>query len=390
MTLAADAEFFAGIGCACVGLGPDWRCQFANDIDPKKASVYRANLGADHLRVCDICDIHAVDLPEVDLGWASPPCQDLSEAGGRSGLNGERSAAFWPYAGLLGPLARQGRAPKLAVIENVLGLITGHNGRDLIAVIEALADIGYVVGALVIDAVLFVPQSRERVFVIGVRGDLAIPASLNGMRPTPWCSTKSLVKALDGHVSWWTVLPLPAASPATLETCFDAKATGWIRMQLSDFGEPSRSLRREVETRLSAGGRHLGTAYRRRRPVKGSKTGEKISVWEPRFDGVAGALRVASSGGSSPQSWTLIENGRISRRKFTPREAARVMGLPDGFRLPPGNDGLSCVGDGVCPQVVRFLAEHLLEPILQAGDVPSGASRDAHRAASPEQLSLDV
>jgi hypothetical protein len=40
------------------------------------------------------------------------------------------------------------------------------------------------------------------------------------------------------------------------------------------------------------------------------------------------------------------------------------MGLPDGFRLPPGNDGLTAVGDGVCPQVVRFLAQNLFEPIL--------------------------
>src|ERR1051325_5897517 len=79
-------EFFCGGGMARAGLGPGWDCLFANDIDPKKAASYAANWGDDRLRVCDVADLAAGDLPgHADLAWASFPCQDLSLAGnGRS------------------------------------------------------------------------------------------------------------------------------------------------------------------------------------------------------------------------------------------------------------------------------------------------------------------
>ncbi|HZZ24294.1 MAG TPA: DNA cytosine methyltransferase [Roseiarcus sp.] len=344
------AEFFAGIGCARVGFGASWRCQFANDIDAGKALIYWRNHGDDHFRLCDVRHNRADDVPTVDLAMASPPCTDLSEAGARAGIYAERSGVVWPFIGILRELRDQHRAPKLAVVENVRGMVNGRDGRDVIAVVEALSGASYAVGAVLIDAAWFVPQSRPRVFLIAVRGDLVIPDALRGDRPTPWCSTDALVKALDGRVTWWPALPLPTASPTALETCFDAKATGWIPMAPSDFGKPSR----HAIERLN-GDRRLGTVFRRTR--------NEGPVWELRLDGRAGALRVAS-GGSSRQSWALIEGGQVARRLFTPKECARIMGLPDGFWLPPGNDGLTAVGDGISPPVVRHLAEHLFEPIL--------------------------
>ena len=65
-------------------------------------------------------------------------------------------------------LRREGRAPRLVVIENVCGLITGHCGKDFVALCDAFTEGGYRIGAMVIDASLFVPQSRPRVFIIGV------------------------------------------------------------------------------------------------------------------------------------------------------------------------------------------------------------------------------
>ena len=66
----------------------------------------------------------------------------------------------------------------MIVIENVTGLLTSHGGKDFDAICDALADAGYRFGAVVIDAALFVPQSRERVFIIGVDADAHIPAEL--------------------------------------------------------------------------------------------------------------------------------------------------------------------------------------------------------------------
>ena len=76
-------EFFAGGGMARLGLGGNWDCVFANDIDKKKAAAYRTNFHpASELTVRDVADVKTSDLPnEADLAWASFPCQDLSLAG---------------------------------------------------------------------------------------------------------------------------------------------------------------------------------------------------------------------------------------------------------------------------------------------------------------------
>ena len=92
----------------------------------------------------------------------------------------------------------------------------------------------------------------------------------------------------------------------------------------------------------------------------------KKPEWEIRDDELANCLRTAA-GGSSVQR-ILIVDGEVVRTRFiTPREGARLMGLPDSYVLPATlGDGHDLVGDGVCVNVVRHLAEHILEPILRA------------------------
>jgi len=166
-------EFFAGGGMARAGLEPEWRCLFANDIDPKKGEAYIANWGDSEFRLGDIRDLKATDLPgQADLAWASFPCQDLSLAGAGKGLDGERSGAFWGFWAIVNGLKAVGRAPKLLVLENVGGAVTSKEGRDFEALCRALKSLGYVYGALMIDAVHFVPQSRPRLFIVALRTDL--------------------------------------------------------------------------------------------------------------------------------------------------------------------------------------------------------------------------
>ena len=155
-------EFFAGGGMARLGLGNRWKCLFANDLDAKKASVYRANFsGAPELKVGDVASLTARDLPgRADLVWASFPCQDLSLAGLGAGLAGERSGVFWPFWKLVRSLIRQGRKPTLVALENVCGALTSHGGADFAAIGKTLSDSNYRFGAVVIDAIDFVPQSR--------------------------------------------------------------------------------------------------------------------------------------------------------------------------------------------------------------------------------------
>ena len=128
--------------------------------------------------VGDVANLKPADLPGVaDLAWASPPCQDVTLAGDRAGLDGARSGSFWPFWRLMQALRAEGRAPRLIVIENVPGLLTSHGGKDFDAICDALTDAGYRFGAVVIDAALFVPQSRERVFIVAVDAARPFPPS---------------------------------------------------------------------------------------------------------------------------------------------------------------------------------------------------------------------
>jgi site-specific DNA-cytosine methylase len=137
------------------------------------------------VRVRDVAELATDDIPgSVDLCWASPPCQDVSLAGDRAGLAGVRSGAFWPFMKLMQELRVEGRAPRLIVIENVAGSLTSRGGRDFEAILGALVSTGYRFGAVVIDASLFVPQSRERVFIIAADADVSVPASLLADKPT--------------------------------------------------------------------------------------------------------------------------------------------------------------------------------------------------------------
>src|SRR5258707_15560388 len=210
-------EFFAGGGMARLGLGSAWKCTFANDICEKKASAYRAFYGpSPELEVADVGRLSTKDLPGVpDLVWGSFPCQDLSLAGNGAGLDGQRSGTFRPFWKLVKGMAREGRAPRLVVIENVNGALTSHSGRDFTSIVRAFSETGYRVGALVIDAVRFLPQSRPRLFVVGLHNSVSIPSKLVSTKPVePW-HTKSLIRAYENlpetlAQDWvWWAMPVP-------------------------------------------------------------------------------------------------------------------------------------------------------------------------------------
>ena len=111
----------------------------------------------------------------------------------------------------------------------------------------------------------------------------------------------------------------------------------------------------------------IGSLYKRIRTESDGDRGQRAEV---RFDGVAGCLRT-SLGGSSRQSLLFIDGDAARSRLLSAREAARLMGLPDSYRLPPRyNQAYHLLGDGVVVPVVRHLAEHLLEP-LAASSSPS-------------------
>jgi DNA (cytosine-5)-methyltransferase 1 len=222
-------EFFAGGGMARAGLGADWQCLFANDFDAKKAEAYKANWGGAEIVCGDIHKLTVSSLPgHADMAWASFPCQDLSLAGNGAGLKGERSGAFWGFWQLIYGLKAECRTPKILVLENVTGALTSNGGKDFEELCRALHALSYRFGALVMDAVHFVPQSRPRLFIVAVRNDVNVPGALCEDEPSPLWATAALKRAhaaLPQHLRaawrWWR-LPAPAASNTLLGDLIEA------------------------------------------------------------------------------------------------------------------------------------------------------------------------
>ncbi|PSC04821.1 DNA (cytosine-5-)-methyltransferase [Alsobacter soli] len=363
-------EFFAGGGMARAGLGAGWRCLFANDFDARKAASYRANWGDAEMRCGDIHALSPADLPDhADLAWASFPCQDLSLAGGGAGLAGARSGAFWGFHALIDGLRGEHRPPRLLVLENVGGALTSKGGRDFEALCAALARLGYVFGALMLDAERFLPQSRPRVFFVAAREELpSAPLATPG--PGLW-TTESLRSAqamlpapLAARWRWWRLPEAPARRVVLRDLIQDSpNDVAWHTPEetaylLSLMAPPHRA---KLEAAKASGRREVGALYRRTRRTP---DGGKAQRAEVRFDGVAGCLRTAS-GGSSRQTIVVVEGERIRTRLLSAREAARLMGLPDSYVLPTRyNDAYHLAGDGLAVPVVAHLREHLLEPLL--------------------------
>lgn len=373
-------EFFAGGGMARAGLGPGWRCLFANDSDAIKCAAYRGNFGGGDLVEADIASLGTADLPatRADLAWASFPCQDLSLAGARAGLSGARSGLFFAFWRLIEGLARDGRAPKIVVLENVAGLLSSNGGGDFAAIAETLAGAGYRVSALVLNAHHFTPQSRPRLFIFGLGPDAAPQCA---RRPeADEFTPRALLNAVDDlpqscAFAWrWLAARPQSRRNASLADLIDLDTDDW-REELGGAAIRMMSARGKaaVEDLMSAGGRHVGAAYRRIR----IENGARVQRLEARFDGLAGCLRTPA-GGSSRQMLLLIEGGRVTARLLGPREAARLMGLSDDYVLPErATAALKLCGDGVAVPVVRWIAERILEPALDGAAPSRGPGRDA-------------
>jgi DNA (cytosine-5)-methyltransferase 1 len=369
-------EFFAGGGMARAGLGEGWRCLFANDFDHKKIEAYRANWGSDVLHEGDVGAVSLAQLPEsADLIWGSFPCQDLSLAGAGAGLSGARSGSFWPFWRLIKELKHAQRAPKLIVLENVCGALSARGGKDFIQLCVALAQENYRFGALVLDAALFVPQSRPRLFIIALAQDAPLPADLISTHAQEPFHTQAVQKSyaqlsgeLRPHWLWWA-LPTPKTQVHSLlavieeqpqDVAWHSVAQTQALINLMNAHHQEKLLQAQ-----RSGQRWIGALYRRTRV----ENGVKVQRAEVRFDGVAGCLRTPS-GGSSRQYILLVEGDKIRSRLLSARETARLMGLPENYVLPAAySSAYHLTGDGVVAPVVRHIAAHLLEPLVQAAHV---------------------
>lgn len=383
-------EFFAGGGMARAGLGDGWTCLFANDFDGKKCRAYEQNWGADVLVRGRVQELNAIQLPgTADLAWASFPCQDLSLAGAGAGLRGERSGTFWPFWDLIEGLRAERREPKIVVLENVVGALSSHKGKDFAAIGSAIAGAGYLFGAVVVDAAHFVPHSRPRLFIMAVSGEIDLPEFVVDSGPNAAWHPKNLKAAFEGlsesaKKKWvWWKMPNPPLRGSVLADLVEKDSANVVwhtkaeTKRLLSLMSPVN--RNKVKEAQELGCNVVGAVYKRTR--KG-KDGIRYQRAEVRFDDLAGCLRTPT-GGSSRQTIMLINGKNIRSRLLTARETARLMGLPEAYILPDKyNDAYHLTGDGVVVPVVRFLAGAVLEPILAVQVKGRGLRQQFQRGAS--------
>ncbi len=277
MTLTV-ASMFSGIGLIDLGLeraGMETRLLCEND---KAASTVLARRFPGIPIHPDIRELTADDLyaagcrPDATVTAAGFPCQDLSIAGGRRGMGeGTRSGLFWHVDRLLAEFA-----PRWVLLENVPGLLSSHGGRDMGAVLGALADRGYGYAYRVLDAQRFgVPQRRERVVIVGHLGE-------------PW------------------------TAPA--QVLLEPEGCGWDLATLRESGS------------RATGGAGAGSGVRRVAATLPAHHGRMTA--EDADNLLVCYQRVIRSGARLPDAIELVAADTEVRR-LTPLECERLQGAPD-------------------------------------------------------------
>ena len=190
-------EVFAGIGGLSYGFSqiPEFNILAANEIDEKIAKSYEINYPDVEMLICDIADLteeilnKATGDEKVDIVLGGPPCQSYSTLGKRQ-LD-ERANLFLQYKRILKILK-----PKCFVYENVVGLLSMDNGRLFEKVLAEFKELGYALKYKVLNALDYgVPQSRERVILVGFLGEnnFEFPLPTHGENLTPYVTLSQAI-----------------------------------------------------------------------------------------------------------------------------------------------------------------------------------------------------
>jgi DNA (cytosine-5)-methyltransferase 1 len=343
------ADLFAGIGGTRLGFeSTGGRCIFTSEYDRFCVQTYRANFRPEHEAIGDIrklTDLTVSDaeigsrLPDHDVLVAGFPCQPFSIAGvskknalGRAhGFECEtQGTLFFDICRIL-----QIKRPVAFLLENVRNLRSHDGGRTFSVIMRSLAELGYHVKACVIDARSWVPQHRERVYIVGFRQetafrmeDVAIPAA------SPRLS--SILHPEDGSEG-----PLPGYTDSN--GCVERKyiLTSHLWKYLRDYKKKHES----------------------------AGNGFGFGLVSP-----TDVARTLSARYYKDGSEILVSRGRNKNpRRLTPRECARLMGFPEEFRIPVSDtQAYKQFGNSVVVPVIQAIATAMKPHIVALKSLATG------------------
>jgi DNA (cytosine-5)-methyltransferase 1 len=169
---------------------------WANDIDKDAVATYSRNIGK-HIVCDDIKNIDSSDIPAADVIVGGFPCQGFSQANLLRAVDDERNLLYKFFYD-----AVKSKQPKFFIAENVRGILSIGNGNAIKRIVEDFENAGYVVNITLVNMADYgVPQTRQRVFIVGQRKDLGtetlfqFPVKTHGKGgiPRPWVSIKSVL-----------------------------------------------------------------------------------------------------------------------------------------------------------------------------------------------------
>lgn len=300
-------DLFAGIGglrLAFESIGGE--CVYTSEWDTYAQRTYLGNFGASHVLSGDITKIDAIDIPDHDVLLAGFPCQPFSIAGvsKKNSLNRAHGFACDTQGTLFFDVARiiKEKQPKAFLLENVKNLRSHDKGRTFDIIMRTLQDeLGYHVSARVVDGKHFVPQHRERIAIVGFR------------EPTAFNWDALQLPPLDSH-KMGDILHREDGTEPILN---------WDGNRFFDHEKGNVNEKYILSTKLWS---YL-KAYKAKHQAKGNGFGFGLV-------GPDDTARTLSARYYKDGSEILIKRGKKNPRRLTPRECARLMGLPDTFRIP--------------------------------------------------------
>lgn len=313
-------SMFSGIGGFEIGIKkvlPEAECIGYSEIDSYSIETYERNFNG-HKNYGDATTIDERGLPDFDLLVGGFPCQAFSVAGKRGGFDDTRGTLFFDVARIL-----KHKKPKYLVLENVKGLLSHKGGSTFATIIGVLTDLGYDVEWKVLNSKFFgVPQTRERVYIIGHLGG-------RGGRK---------------------VFPFPT-DDQTLEKIWNSNHDA--RRDSSDDQSADRRTpkRREVSQALDAN-------YFKGIDNHGQRTAV-IQRSRGKNSGGVHDLAPSLTGKSYQDNNHLVTEERY--RRFTPLECERLQGFPDNWtsKVSDTQRYKQC-GNAVTTKVVQAVMSGLL------------------------------
>jgi len=333
---------FTGIGGFELGIEQatkgQWECIGYSEINKYAIQCYKShypntkNYGRAE-------DINTGQLPAFELLTAGFPCQAFSIAGKRLGFEDTRGTCFFEVARVI-----KAKQPQFVLLENVRGILSHDNGRTIAVILATLDELGYDAEWQVVNSKYWVPQNRERIFIIGhLRG-----RSTYQVFPIRNLS-KEAIKLQRQQVNAIKARQTADAQGSYIVECKQLPQTKGLSdaQRVYDAGGIAKTLKGLGGGQGAKTG--LYAVAQRSRNYRGQPT--KLEVRE---DQIANQLTTVQ------KDSMLLEKKQI--RRLTPTECERLQGFPDGWtNMLSDTQRYKCLGNAVTVNVIQAIIEKLIE-----------------------------